>query len=480
MSRNLWLLVTILILVSACTPATQSTPIIDNATSTPSPIPTATQTLHPTETPTASTPALAPGASVAPLPTIPTFTPTFDVSTILTVTPAPKAECPKENPSLLFDTQNLWGSDHKQFTDYLVDFLNKGGSTRSSRTHYEYPNEIIQKEDVTANEVDEVIFADGIWIDIFGCVDGKFQLLATFTTQGAQSSKIIDVIDLNLDGLAEIVAYFDACMGSRCPSVDVYGWDGSKFKSLIANYSGCRRTISAPLDVEIKDLDKNGTKEIILSNNGEPWPDGLGFSYRKDILICMWNGQNFDLFKAEFGKPYYRYQASQDGDSLVLMGDYINALALYQQTIFSDKLEWFTQERGINDFWVYHSNYFQGEPTPTVSPSLKPDPSEYPHLATYAYYRILLLHLVQGNESDASTVYNTLQEKFGNDQYGRPYVEMATAFWNAYQSAHKMYDGCAAAIQYAAERPDILIPLGSDYHGTQSHNYKPEDVCPFR
>ncbi|MFN8404949.1 MAG: hypothetical protein U0V48_15540 [Anaerolineales bacterium] len=34
--------------------------------------------------------------------------------------------------------------------------------------------------------------------------------------------------------------------------------------------------------------------------------------------------------------------------------------------------------------------------------------------------------------------------------------------------------------QYAVEHPDILIPLGSDYHGAQSHIYVPEDVCPFR
>ncbi|HEX9387848.1 MAG TPA: hypothetical protein VF918_16110, partial [Anaerolineales bacterium] len=60
------------------------------------------------------------------------------------------------------------------------------------------------------------------------------------------------------------------------------------------------------------------------------------------------------------------------------------------------------------------------------------------------------------------------------------YVEMATAFWDAYQSTHKMYDGCAAAIQYAVEHPEILIPLGSDYHGSQSHTYVPADVCPFR
>lgn len=92
----------------------------------------------------------------------------------------------------------------------------------------------------------------------------------------------------------------------------------------------------------------------------------------------------------------------------------------------------------------------------------------------------MLLYLVQGKEANASTTYNILQEKFGNDPYGRPYVEMATAFWGAYQSTYKIYDGCAAAIQYAAEHPGILTPLGSDYHGSQSHSYVPGDVCPFR
>jgi hypothetical protein len=92
----------------------------------------------------------------------------------------------------------------------------------------------------------------------------------------------------------------------------------------------------------------------------------------------------------------------------------------------------------------------------------------------------MLIHLVQNRESDATATYNTLQQKFGNDPYGKPYVEMATSFWIAYQSAHKMYDGCAAAIKYAAEHPEILTPLGSDYHGWQSHIYVPADVCPFR
>ena len=57
---------------------------------------------------------------------------------------------------------------------------------------------------------------------------------------------------------------------------------------------------------------------------------------------------------------------------------------------------------------------------------------------------------------------------------------MATDFWDAYQSSRRMYNACAAAIAYADSHPEILVPLGSDYHGWQSHTYTPADVCPFR
>jgi len=96
MKRIVVVLIGFIWLVSACAPVNQSAPVpvIDNATATPSPLQTATRTSPPTATPT---------ASITPLPTIPTFTPTFDVSTILTVPPAPKAECPKVDYTISFD-----------------------------------------------------------------------------------------------------------------------------------------------------------------------------------------------------------------------------------------------------------------------------------------------------------------------------------------------------------------------------------------
>ncbi|HNO93984.1 MAG TPA: hypothetical protein PKJ84_07430 [Anaerolineales bacterium] len=77
-------------------------------------------------------------------------------------------------------------------------------------------------------------------------------------------------------------------------------------------------------------------------------------------------------------------------------------------------------------------------------------------------------------------ITQTLQDISVTDLYATLYIEMTTAFWKPYQFTHEMYDGCAAAIQYVVEHPQILTPLGSDYHGWQSHIYVPADVCPFR
>ena len=466
----------IIFLLSACgQPA--PVPMIENATSTPSSFPS--NTSSPTHTPT---------ASITPLPTIPTFTPTFDVSTIVTVTPAPRAECPEETNKQPFTPNNLngQGNDYnQQFINYTLAYLNKGGSVEMIRPTY--PNHInnFQQEDVTGDGINELIFAFGIWIDIFKCINDKYELSTISTMYTAQSSIIIGVVDLNMDGAKEIIAYFDGCMGSQCASIDILGWDGNQFKSLIENPSsmdGCSYMNIAPFQVEIRDIDNNGTIELILQNTDNPWPNDLGFPFRKETRTCMWNGKSIALYQIHFDKPYYRYQSLQDGEMATQSGNYLAALDSYAQTIDNEDLEWFTKERLYHDFWIYHSNYSSSlkEPTPTASPSMQPDPAEYPRLAAYAYYRIMLLHFVQGQESEAATTYNTLQETFGNDPYAHPYAEMASAFWEAYQSTHKMYDGCAAAIQYAVEHPEILIPLGSDYHGAQSHIYVPADVCPFR
>lgn len=460
----------------------QVTPIPVGDTATPSPLPTATQTSIPSATPT---------ASITPLPAIPTFTSTFDVSTIPTVTPAPKAECPEENPNLgptfyipihpgCFDIDMcvFSGTDKE-----ILEFLNNGGVIPSAITKLKTAIRGNYQEyaykDVTNDGIYDLMFIDFSMfgtLHIFFCKNGKYQVFSSPIT-GAEffynNQKII-VQDLNLNNIPEVI--FLQLYGNSL-YIHIFEWNGQTFQDLSPN-------LTTGNEITIEDVDYNGTKEILgtgitsLSGfYGYPYFGSSDFNIpqlRLMTYVYSWDGTNFSYSSEKFEQSQYRFQAIQDGDYAVFLGENVQALSLYQDAIFNEKLEWWSRAQ----YKYLQTEYYNSNAT--LPPLPIEDPTEYPRLAAYAYYRIMLIHFVRGYESDANTTYNTLQQKFGDDPYGNPYVEMATAFWEAYQSTHRIYDGCAAAIQYVVEHPEILTPLGSDYHGSQSHTYVPADVCPFR
>lgn len=416
-----------------------------------------------------------------PLPTIPTFTPTFDISSMVTVMPAAKAECPKENSTATaaFGTPDEHGSYEMHKPSEILDFLNAGGHWDSKWG---------QSIDLTGDGLNEVVFKSLFAYDVFGYKDGQYEDLLEFT--GDFAVYLEGTPDLNKNGIPEIILFNVVHYGYV--DVSIFEWDGSRFRSLID--MGRDRPSDPPIDwvafnnedYKLIDTNQDGLKEIVITHDIHQQARGVLGGYdialqrplRNQTIILGWNGKNFvNIKQGTNAPPEYRFQAVQDGDERVHYGNYTTALSFYQAAIFDDRLEWWSSERREYELLVLGSQY---EPTPTIFPTPIPDNTEYPRLAAYAYYRIMLLHFAQGHASDAGTVYKTLEQKFSNNQYGRPYYEMANTFWDAYQSTHKMYDGCAAAIQYATNHPAILVPLGSDYHGGYSHTYIPADVCPFR
>ena len=468
-----------ILLLAACgqTPPVAQTapiPLIESATVTFSPMPTSTITTMPSATPT---------ASITPLPTIPTFTPTFDASTIVTVTPAPKAECPNVDPTikpesflpeeLRFPSPNVTGN--------LLEFLNKGGS---GKTLVERLDRIYLKSDyiggyafsdVTGDQIPEFLYVElhhGGKPIVFSCRNGSFEPLATLSGQHDSTVYAMEVDDLNTDGIPELLVMGTDGVSHPQSKLYLYEWNGRTFTILMET------GMSALRQMEVKDVDKDGTKEMIFIGDNPVCVSCSNYiPQRQRTVSYTWNGKDFVETSNEFEPPEYRFQAVQDADAAVIIGKYDEAIRLYEEAISDQKLEWWSPERLTYEQHIGNPVYMFVA-TPSAIPT--EEITEYPRLAAYAHYRIMLIHLVQGNEGEAETTYKTLQEKFGSNPYGQSYVEMATAFWGAYQSTHKMYDGCAAAIQYAAEHPQILTPLGSDYHGWQSHTYVPADVCPFR
>jgi hypothetical protein len=471
MKRIGWSVLIGILLLTACGQAT-AVPVIPSVTLTPSIPPTSTQTSLPSDTPT---------ASITPLPTLPTFTPTFDVSTILTVTPAPQAGCPKEDPSSSLSVKP--NRDYPLFDPQeILDLLNEGISINTLSSTINNPGfePLIISRDATGDQTPEILFVNLEPIGhvyIYTCSKGKYILTSPRITYYGFDTKIIDVKDLNSNGIPEVILEHSGCSGNGCYSIYVLQWTGSYFQ-VINSDPEYGEQMTGMKSIEINDLNRDNLFEVVMTG-GVPALGAyiLNPPWRLETKILAWNGEVFALRSNIFDDPQFRFQAIHDADLASINGNYEEALNFYQLVISSDDLDWWSEQRR-DETIVMLSNEgdrVMGTPAPGIL-----DPSEYPSLAAYAYYRIMLLHLVQNHESDAMTVYNTLQQKFGSDPYGHAYAEMATAFWEAYQSTHKMYDGCAAAIQYAVEHPEILTPLGSDYHGPQAKIYKPEDVCPFR
>lgn len=448
-----------ILFLTACAgtpPLTQPTTDSASKTSTPSP--------HPSSTPT---------ITVTPLPTIPTFTPTFDISSIVTVTPAPKAECPKEDNSVKLDFEVKLGT--VGVIENILEYLNNGGSINTilSSLPKNYNPHQIRFEDITGDKLPELVFvhysdfiSGGFYI--FTCSNGEYLLFKNEVVNWTIS--IYGVYDMNLNGIPELVIISRGCSSTGCYRHFIMEWDGSSYRNLAPDAA-----LESVISGNIIDNNNDGILELILHT--APLAHWVYQPWREEVHIFSWDGETFAPQTVKGYQPQYRFQAIQDADVEAKLGAYDTALDLYRQAILNDSLEWWSRGRQTYENAMVEANWVR-EPTPSVTPIV--DDTEYPRLAAYAYYRIMLLHLVQDQESEAITTYNTPLQEFSTDPYARPYVEMASAFWEAYQSTRKMYDGCAAAIQYAVEHPEILTPLGSDYHGSQAKIYKPADVCPFR
>ena len=485
-----------IIFLSACQPLASK-----SFTSTPSEV-TTPASITPTFVIAAQIPTSTSTRTSVPSDTpIPTETPTpllpqaFNPAIISTFTPAPPSLCPQENPNVELDVKYIEersgpGDRNQQIIETFLAYLNSGGTLKSILPAYEKYNrgsivQFFKIQDVTGDTVPELIFPYGIWFDVFSCKDGKFELAFTDTYESNLAGvDVIDISDINQDGLEEITVYYNGCMGSRCPIIRVYEWNGKEFQDLIANANspdGCSNLLVAPFDIKIRDIDNNGTKEIILSNNRNIWPDN-DFPYRKETRTCMWNGQNFVVYKSEFDAPYYRFQAVQDGDRATLSGDYDKALGFYQQTINDKRLQWFTPDRKWHDFWIYHSKYFPSanEPIPTVSPDMIEDPNEYPILASYAYYRIMLVDVLQNDMAKAESTLTTLQAKFPTESPGNYFTQAASIFWKEYQLSIDVKSSCNKVIEYAQENEVPAEYLGDWDHGVHSLQYTAQSICPFR
>lgn len=414
-------------------------------------------------------------------------TPTSNFQNIPQVifTPASSAICPPNNSSEIEIPTELPLDEST-----IINILNSGGVEQLVRFLSQGNDVNFRYEDLTNDGVRELIvrnWNEG-YLSVYGCENGKYENLLTldnFVDFVEFSLRITAIQDLNHNGVKELVVGMIA--SHCCTGIMAYEWNGASFKSLVKTWevgytSGKLEYIdmaelSGIAQAGVADIDGNGIYELILEG-GRPsytggWT-GIDGPWRGEKLIYMWNGENYVWYSQVYDSPNFRFEAIQDGDRETERGNYALALKFYQSAIFDDKLKSWTQE-------VWRDLSQNQDPQNLSYPDIEKMPfnqSEYDQLSAYARYRIMLLYLKQGWMSDAKTIYETLMEEYPQGNSGYAYVELATEFWNEFQSSNNLISSCTKAIIYATNNSEILEPLGS--HGLFDRFYSPEDICPFQ
>ena len=426
----------------------------------------------------------------------------------MTVTPAKPQGCPAENSDLIFDTEIfIRDQSAEDKAQYILDYLNQGGSIQPILEKLEY--ELNTKHgyrrayygDLNGDNIPELfLMFSGILphtFELIGCVNGEYENLYMIDLGGMVYVDILMINDINLDGLPEVVLMMKPYLGmSYWLGYQILGWDGSSFQSLVSQteFDGLNSLggvqwewirmpglgSQSPWDGdswEIKDIDQNGTWELIIRGGIETSWDFIRHGpYQPVTQIFMWNGEGFVMDDLQVGPPEYRFQAVQNGDLYTLMHKYGRANEAYRQAIDDPNLAWWSEESEAFINAKLDAKF--GEfPTPTMS---APDKNEYPNLAAYAHYRIFLLHVLQGQLPEAEEAYQAIQAQYFAEETGYIYGQIAKIFWGEYQASEDIHSACAEVVDYAAMHQDEVLRYIGGYHGWQSLDYDVTDICPFR
>ncbi len=488
------------------------------STASPSPsisatLPAQTPSLTATRTPTASFTALPSATRTATAltsltsPTAthtlayvyqrPTVTrmPTFDINHNPTLTPAAPAVCPTvaSGPAPAFEppptSDPVTGEVFigVRVIDNILPYANTYGLwqlyTEINRLASlgQCSGESLAYRDLTNDGVPELMF-NTLGMEFsgklfaLGCQEGEIRVLYEQYGGGLGAPKVRSIVDGNRNGIPELllITNWDN-RGGR--DFQVYEWDGDRFSNRlfpsIPDYPDSGYIYVGVFGkVFFTDLDGDGFQELVSNTGNHPvFPSEI--PSRNVNCIYEWNGEYYVAVQKQYSPPEYRFQAAQDGDLFTLLGEYNRALEMYRQVIYSETLGGWSPE--LREYLV--DSFFEYGISDVPAPPV-PDPLEYPNLAAYAHYRIVLLYVLQGWDTDARAIYQSLQARYPEGQPGHAYAELAFSFWNEYQSSGDLNLSCDRAVDYAAaHQSEILDYLGSDNWGDYSREYQPSDIC---
>jgi hypothetical protein len=464
------------------------TPTLEIMVLVPTGSPTATVTeVRPQNSPTITKTA-SPSLTPAPLYTA-TITPTFNPRSVATMTPASPEVCPAfvsaGSLQLTEPDDDLYAS-----ADEVLAYLNAGGSVEEVRRALDDLsfNAELLTVDLTNDGVSEIVMYS-FAVYVFHCHEGQYEEMLRIQPEildtDGMSMKILTQ-DLNKSGVQNLIITTDnegRGNDNYTLNVLVFEWNGQEFANLAPEdvhhpyaqlgqvmFVGGYHFSMYRGEMELGDVDWNGTIEIILNGVGGYYFEPL----REETHTWMWNGEEFNLFDVSLSPAVLKLHAVHDGDLAALQSNNNDALNSYWRAINDSSLEAWNADRLL---WTHQDSY-PGNPNPYPPP----DPEQGKRVEAYARFRIIVTNYLLGRVEQAEAQYQIIQKIHPAGDPGHPYAQMAMAFYDAYQDfAASIRIGCNAARAYAIHNEsEILSPLSWRVYGAVNIAYDSEDICPFQ
>lgn len=373
----------------------------------------------------------------------------------------------------------------EQYPEVLIEYLSLGGpptvleaTLRGWGAITNLGGLVRADRDFTADGVPEVLLLllnpgstrvpPGGDIFVFGCEDAVYRLLyrAGYTPERS-APVIVSADDLIGIGYNHLVYVTETCdVSSNCQKqAHAVGWNITlgTFSEMSNAPIVIPGSLSQELGVLVTDTTNDGNPEIIVNSGTATSPEaGPG---RPLTQIWAWTGQNFALSQTITTDAEFRIHVIHDADDALARGDFETATALYLRVIGNEDLQSWTL------------------------------PNEASYLRAYAFYKLMVTHAVQYDQTEAGDYFDELVASYPPDpsfvgednEDGEPppeangpgsiYAELAIAFWDTFIAQNDHGVACQTASLFAQNHPETLSPLNS--FGSANRKYTPTDMCPF-